>query len=337
MGDVGGLFIEQGVIPLGQGADKMVGPGGPSGPNQFFLTGVQAAVHDVVPDGSVEQPGVLEDHAKDLAQVVPPILPDVNSVHCHLSGSDIVKAEEQVDQGSLARPGGADDGHRLARPHVDVQILVEKFSLFVAKLNAAKLDLAPEFFELRSCGIIWDFFLFVQHLKYPLRRRHGGLEDVGDAGRLGYGLGKVPGILNHGLEVAQEQGPPGDQDAADGGDGHKAQVVEKVHGGHDDARDKLSFPPGVVQAVVYLFKLGLGLGLQAEGLDDLVPREHLFYVTVQFAQTLLLAGKKPAGALGDKAGEAKGGGQDQDHHQGQQGADDEHHYQHPHQGGDSRD
>ena len=51
-----GLFVEHGVVPAGQGADKVVGVGGLGGGDDFALGGGQLAVGDVVADGAVEQP-----------------------------------------------------------------------------------------------------------------------------------------------------------------------------------------------------------------------------------------------------------------------------------------
>ena len=46
----------------------MVGVGSLGGGNHFFVGSIQTAIADVLHDGALEQPGVLQHHAEALAQ-----------------------------------------------------------------------------------------------------------------------------------------------------------------------------------------------------------------------------------------------------------------------------
>ncbi len=111
--DVGGLLVEHHVVAIRQGADEVVHVGGLGGCDDLFVGGVRAAVADVLHDGAVEQPGILQHHAEHAAQVVARELLDVVPVHQDGAAVDIVEAHQQLDHGGLAGAGRADDGDLL--------------------------------------------------------------------------------------------------------------------------------------------------------------------------------------------------------------------------------
>ena len=76
---------------------------------------IQAAVADVVPDGAVEQPGILEHHADLAADRVAGQIGDIDAVQQDAAAVELIEVHEQLDDGGLARAGGAYDGNTLAR------------------------------------------------------------------------------------------------------------------------------------------------------------------------------------------------------------------------------
>ena len=59
------LVVEDSVVPLGQGADEVVQAHSLAGFLHGLVTDPGGAVDQVFPDGALEEPGVLEDHAEE--------------------------------------------------------------------------------------------------------------------------------------------------------------------------------------------------------------------------------------------------------------------------------
>lgn len=86
-------------------------------PTHFLVSGVQASVPDILQNGAMEQPGVLQNHAEPLPEHFPGHIPDIHAVHLDAALGDIIKAHDQIDNGGLAGTGFAHQGHLLTRLH----------------------------------------------------------------------------------------------------------------------------------------------------------------------------------------------------------------------------
>ena len=64
------LFIEHQIVAFRQGANEMVDMGGLGSFDDFFIGGTRATVADILHDGAVKQPGILQNHAEHAAQLV---------------------------------------------------------------------------------------------------------------------------------------------------------------------------------------------------------------------------------------------------------------------------
>ena len=62
--DVGGLLVQHHVVAVRQGVDEVVHVGGLGGGDHFLVGRVRPAVADVLHDGAVVQPGILQHHAE---------------------------------------------------------------------------------------------------------------------------------------------------------------------------------------------------------------------------------------------------------------------------------
>ena len=168
-----------------------------------LLGGSLAAVGDVLADGAVEQPGVLEDHPERPAQVVAGQLARVDAVDQDAAGVDLVEAHEQVDERRLAGAGRPDDGDRLAGRDVEIEVVDERLVRLVAERDALEGDRAagpPEDVGLDRVG---DLLALVDQLEDPLGRGRGGLDDVDDAGGLDDRERELPRVLDERDHVAQ--------------------------------------------------------------------------------------------------------------------------------------
>ena len=109
---------------------------------QVGFAGVGPAVENVVAHGAVQQRGVLRDHADCLAQAVLRDLGDVLAVDQDAAGAQVVKAQQQVDQGRLARARTADQAYAFAGAYREVQVLHHGLAVVVAERHVVKYHFA---------------------------------------------------------------------------------------------------------------------------------------------------------------------------------------------------
>ena len=249
-----------------------------------------------------EQPGVLEHHAEEPAQVVAGHVPGVHAVDGDGAGVDLVEAQEQVDQRGLAGPRRSDDGHRLAGADLQVEVLDQGDVGQVAEGDVLQAQLPPGLGQRQRGGRIRLLLGLVEQFEHPLRRGHCRLQDVGHARHLGDGLGELTRVLDEGLHVAQGEAAGGHLQAAEDADGDVVEVADEEHGGHDDARDELGLEAGLVELLVLVVEGGDGLRLPSEHLHDVVTGVHLLHVAVQASGALPLQRELLLRALGDDHG-----------------------------------
>jgi hypothetical protein len=82
--------------------------------DHFFVAGLRTPVADVVADGAAEQHHSCSARRSGGAALLVQ-LAHIHAVDQHAPAADIVEARDQVHQAGFARPGGAQQGHHLAR------------------------------------------------------------------------------------------------------------------------------------------------------------------------------------------------------------------------------
>ena len=336
---VGGVLVQLHLVAAGQGADEVVGVGSLGGGNDLLVGGVQTAVADVLHDGALEQPGVLQHHAEALAQSAAVKVAHVVAVQGDGTGVHIVEAHEQLDHGGLARAGGADDGHLLAGLHRTAEVVDDGLVRGVAEFDVVEGHLTVDAGGVCPAGRVGGLVLFrlVQELEHPLGGSGHALQHVGHLRQLLDGLGEVLDVLDEGLDVADGDGTVGGKDAAHDGHRHIAQVAHKVHDGHHQAREKLALPGGFVQLVVGGVEVVQHHGLAVEGLDHVVAGVDLFHLAVHHAQGGLLGLEVLLAEPDHQQHQCQRHRQDQQGDQGHAGADGQHHDQHADHGGHAGD
>ena len=106
-------FGQLGVIALRQALDKLLAVGQLRRAVNLLVGRVRTAIGDVGSNRSGEQIHVLKHHAQAQPQRAALDVPDVDSVDENIAGIDVVKPHQQIDDGGLARAGGADERDRL--------------------------------------------------------------------------------------------------------------------------------------------------------------------------------------------------------------------------------
>ena len=268
----------------------MVGVGSLCGSNHLFIGGVQPAVADVLHDGALKQPCVLQHHAKAFAQGAAVKVPHIVAVQGDGTGIHIIEAHEQLDHGGLACAGGADDGHLLAGLDLTAEIVDDGLVRGVAEAHMVKGDLSVNVGGVGAAGRVGQLRLLrlVQKLEHALGSSSHALQHIGHLRKLLDGLGKVFDILDKSLNITNGDNTVCSKNAAHDGHCHIAQVAHKVHDGHHKAREELAFPCGFVQLIVGGVEVCQYHGFAVKRLDHIVAGVDLLDLTVDHAQRSLL-------------------------------------------------
>ena len=209
--------------------------------DDFLIGSIQAAIANVFRNGALEQPGILQYHAKAFAQGAAVKVLYVVAVQRNGAGVDIVKAHQQLDHGGFACAGGADNGNFLAGFYIAAEIPDNSLFRRVAKLDMLKGDLAVNAGGVCPAGgvSVLFFFRLTQKFKHALRSRRHTLQHVADLGQLLDGLGEVAHILDERLDVTNGDDAARGKNAAGNGHCYIAQVAHKGHDGLHQAGKEL--------------------------------------------------------------------------------------------------
>jgi hypothetical protein len=108
-------LAELGLVAVGQRGDEVVRVGRAGRREDLLVGRLQAPVADVVEDARAEQQRLLQDDAELLAHRRDGEVAQVVPVERDAPVLGVVEARQQVEQRALARAGGADDRHAVAR------------------------------------------------------------------------------------------------------------------------------------------------------------------------------------------------------------------------------
>src|SRR5918993_1511033 len=95
-------LADDGLVPIFEVHDEVVGVGCFGGSDNLLCGGVQLAVGDVLLDGGAEQDRVLEDDPDLLAQGLELVVLYVSPIDPDGAASGVVEAQDKADQGRLA-------------------------------------------------------------------------------------------------------------------------------------------------------------------------------------------------------------------------------------------
>ena len=88
------VLTDHGVVTLRQLANKLVGMCPAGRLDHLLARSIRATIRDVLVDRALEQPAVLQHHAKAAAQTCARVLARRTAVHSNLAGIDVVKAQQ---------------------------------------------------------------------------------------------------------------------------------------------------------------------------------------------------------------------------------------------------
>ena len=167
--------------------DESVRAGRRGGGDDLFVGGVGTPVRDVVADGDGEQEGLVEDHADVGPQARQGEVAHVVAVDEDGALGDVVEAGHEPGHGRLAAAGPSDQGNRLTRAQMEVEVgeHVGVPAVFdregdpagraIGEGDVVEADVAGAVDEVDRAGPIDDGGLLVEDLVDALGRSGGTL------------------------------------------------------------------------------------------------------------------------------------------------------------------
>ena len=319
------VLADDGVIALRQTLDKAVAVRRLRRGDDLLAGGVRLAQRDILPDGRVADPCVLQDHAVLRTQDVPRHRAHVRAVDEDHAFIHVIKAHQQVDERGFAAAGRADDGDVLAGADAQIQILDQRLFRDVGEIDGVEFHLAAAVGQLAL--LVRRLRGRVDQLKDARGAGKGVLQLRDDAADLVEGLGILIGIGEKAGKPADRQrraaGVEADQRAAERNDGVD-DAVEEARAGIDQRGIEHRVQGAVLQTVVQLVKLRLVRLFVGEGFDDLLVLQHFVEEGGLLAAQLGLLAEEGAGAPGDESGDKEGKRCGQHHDQRDQRVDRQH-------------
>ncbi|MNH91728.1 hypothetical protein D3C73_442960 [compost metagenome] len=243
--NIGGFLVQNSVIAQRKCADKVIGMRSFGGPHHIGFCSTLTAIGDVVTDGSVEQPGILEHHTEFAAQLTALHISNVETVDDNLAAADFIEAHQQVDQRRFAGTGWPYNGNGLSGADLNVHVFNQNSIFLVAEFHMTEFNRA--FFCIhwafgQGRTDFRNFLLFIQKLKYTFCRSNRRLNNVGNIGCLRNRHGELARILDKCLNVPDINNLFGDKNTANHTHQHITQVPDEHHQRHDNTGNELRPP-----------------------------------------------------------------------------------------------
>ncbi len=94
MGEVGALVVHQSVVALRHGANEVVDTGRLGRLDYLFTGGSRLGIGDILGNGAAKEPGILEHHAKVVAQAVSGEVLGRDAIQGDEAAVDLVEAHQ---------------------------------------------------------------------------------------------------------------------------------------------------------------------------------------------------------------------------------------------------
>jgi hypothetical protein len=146
--------------------------------DHLLVCGIQPAVTNVFHHRAGEQEHILQHDPQLFAQIVLFHLADVDPVDVNAAAVNVVKTCQQIDDRRLSRPRRPDQGDRLARFGVQVNVFEHRDVLFVAKVHLVKTDVSSDSIQRLCIRSIGQFGYLVNDLEHAFRPGNDRKADV---------------------------------------------------------------------------------------------------------------------------------------------------------------
>ena len=308
------------------------------GLDNLLTRSIGTTVSDVFGHGALEQPRILQHHAKGTAQACARVVTRRPAIDHDAAGIDIVKTQQQVDERCLAAARGANEGKAHAGLGLDADILQQLAVGHIAKVHVFKGHLAlrgGKLYGVRRVGLL---LAGVEQCKHAARRGIRRLDLRNDVGDLVERLGVLVGVGQENLHASHRERRGHARDhahAADHSDHGIDDVIDKARAGVGERTHKLRALARGVELGIEGIEALLGVGAIGKSVDKLLLAHVLLDMAAKLALDALLGRKAFVGELGDGAGRKDGERCDEHHHERHGQVNGEHKRERAHDGDDA--
>ena len=329
------VLADHRIVAAWQLHDKLMRMSALGGFDNLLARSSWATVSDVFRYRALEQPSVLQHHAKGAAQACARVVTRRTTIDRNATGIDIVKTQQQVDERRLAAARGADQGKAHAGLSLDADVLQQLAVEHVAKVHVFKSHLAlrgGKLYGIRRIGLL---LARIEQRKHAARRGVRGLDLRNDVGDLVERLGVLVGIGQEDLHAAHRERRRHARDhahATDHSDHGIDDVIDKARAGVGERTHKLRALARGVELGIEGIEALLGVGTIGKGVDKLLLAYVLLDMTTELPLNALLSRKALVGELGDSTGSKDGKRRDEYHHERHGQVDGKHKRERTHDG-----
>ena len=332
------VLADHRIVAAWQLHDKLMRMSALGGLDNLLAHGIGTTVGNVLGYRALEQPGVLQHHAKGAAQARTRVVTRGATIDRDAPGIDIVKAQQQVDERRLATARGTDEGKARTGLGIDADILQQFAVGHIAKVHMLKRNLALRGGELNGIHSVGFLLARIEQREHAARRGVRGLNLRNDVGDLVERLGVLVGIGQENLHAAHRKRRGHARDhahAANHSDHSVDDVVDKARTGVRERTHKLRALTCRIELGVEDIEALLSVRAIGEGIHELLLTHILLDMTAKLALNSLLCRKAFVGKLGDGAGCKNGKRRDKHHHERHGQVNGEHKRERAHDGDDA--
>jgi hypothetical protein len=170
------VLADDRIVAAWQLHDKLVRMRALGSLDNLLACGVGTAVGNVLGHRALEQPSVLQHHAKGTAKACARVVTRRPAIDHDASGIDIVKPQQQVDERCLAAARGADQGKAHAGLGLDADVLQQLAVGHVAKVHMLKGHLALRDGKFHGILRVELLLARIEQRKHAARRGVRGLD-----------------------------------------------------------------------------------------------------------------------------------------------------------------
>ena len=290
-GEFDAAFADHRLVAVGEVLDEIVGFGGLGGRTDVGVGRVEAPVGDVVPDGAVEEIGLLADVADGLSERAAIDGGDVLAVNPDRSRVGIVEPQQELENGRFPRPGRADECERIAALDGEIEIRQHRVLLVVAEAHVVVLDAPLAHDEVVGATVVFQRLGFVHQPEDPLGGGLRPLVHIDYLAELRHRPDKLLGEEDEDDELAGREGtgeragarPRKDPQPADEEGEDEPRPGDELETGKEANADRDRTPVGLVVIAGHVVDTAGFEFFRIRGFDDLDAAEVVFEAGVHVA------------------------------------------------------
>src|SRR5574344_144074 len=210
--------------------------------DDLFICCIQPSVSDILHYGSLEKPGILQNHTEGIPQPVSVEFSDISSVQPDAAALHIIETHQKLHHCRLACASRPDDRNLLSRLYLCAEIMNDNLIRLIAKAYMLKADCSiklPDLCRMLRCLLL---LRLLQKGKNTFCSCCHGLYLIDNLRDLLNRLREIPHILDESLNISYRDHTADRQHAAGKRNACISKIAYKGHHRLHHARQELRLP-----------------------------------------------------------------------------------------------